>query len=132
MADITDPGKQGAEGNLLLFREFGKAFFEEQAKCQYLFPISPGVVSGCFLQFPVQQSCPLGIHVWHVKRGGLAGPDVVFQDAINGAETVFPTYFLAFFIAAAVIGNAHFIDAHIGNAAHFGRDLGLKSESFFL
>lgn len=56
---------------------------------------------------------------------------VVFQNAVNGAEAVFPADFLAFFVGAAVIGNAYLIDA----AACFsdlGGDFWLKAKAVFL
>src|SRR5262249_7143607 len=54
------------------------------------------------------------------------------HDAVDGPKTVFPVDFLAFLIGAAVVGDAHFVDAQAGHAGYFGGDFGLEAEAVFL
>jgi hypothetical protein len=55
----------------------------------------------------------------------------IFDDTINGSETIFPIYLLAFGVGASIIRYAHFIDAYVGYSGYFGRNFWLKAKSFF-
>jgi hypothetical protein len=55
----------------------------------------------------------------------------VFQNAVDGAETVLPANFLALFKGSAVVGDAYFVDADFGDARNFGRHLGFKAKALF-
>ena len=57
---------------------------------------------------------------------------VVFENAIDGAEAVFPSDLLSFVKGSSVIGDPDLVDPHIRNAGDLCRDFGLKAESIFL
>ena len=48
------------------------------------------------------------------------------------AETILPAYFLAFLVSAAVVGDAHFINADAFETSYFGSHLGFKAETLLL
>ena len=57
---------------------------------------------------------------------------VVTEDAVEGAECIFHSDLFPFFIGAAIIGDAYFIYADLGDAGYFSGYLRLKAEAFFL
>ena len=65
------------------------------------------------------------------KGGGILTEDVVFNNTPQCPQPVFPGYFFSFLLGAAIIRNAHFINAYAFDTGKFGSDLGLKTETVF-
>src|SRR3954468_4024232 len=57
--------------------------------------------------------------------------EVVLDDAVERPHAVLPADLLAFLVGAAVVGDAHLVDAAV-QLRHLGRELGLDAEARLL
>src|SRR5437588_2381994 len=69
------------------------------------------------------------------QRGGSGGErprseEVVLQNGIDGAEAILPANFLPLLIRAAIIGDAHLVDAAAG-AGQLRGNLGFDTKAVF-
>ena len=53
---------------------------------------------------------------------------IIFEDTINGSETVFPAYLFAFFEGTSVITDSYLVNTDTFNAGNFRRYFRFKSE----
>ena len=59
-----------------------------------------------------------------------ANKEVVFDDGVEGADSIAPGNFFSFFIGTAVVRDTDFVNPAAG-AGYFGRDFWFESEAIF-
>src|SRR5438477_12782984 len=59
-----------------------------------------------------------------------ANKEVVFDDGVEGADSMAPGNFFSFFVGTAVVRDTEFVNPTAGSG-YFGRDFGFESEAIF-